>query len=268
VPFIHGDATVPLSRFDAVVASDAPLVEARAQRAQPSPDVLRICQRIAAFVKDGSTLQVGIGAIAAALPRCLGDRRHLGIHSGLISDGLADLMEAGVADGSAKEIDAGVAVAGELVGSARLYRFAADNPGLALRRTAYLSSESVLGRFGNLVSVNGALEVDLTGQVNAESQGGAVVGAIGGQVDFVRGAACSAGGRSIIALPSMTSSGRSRIVSQLESGTVTTPRSEVDLVVTEHGVAELQGRTLSERSAALIAIAHPDHRDALERAFE
>lgn len=268
VPVIRGDTTVPYDRFDAVVASDAPLVEARADTVEPSPEVLRICERIATFVPDGSTLQVGIGAVASALPRHLGDRRRLGIHSGLISDGLMDLIEAGVADGSAKEVDPGLAVAGELVGSGRLYRLAADNRRLALRRTAYLSAaEAVLGRLENLVSVNSALEVDLTGQVNAESQAGTIVGTIGGQIDFVRAAARSPRGRSIIALPSTTSGGRSRIVHRLDSGTVTTPRSETDVVATEYGVAELQGRTVSERVRALIAIAHPDHRQALARAL-
>jgi acetyl-CoA hydrolase len=266
VPAVRGSTTVPLSRFDAVVSADHALVEAAPAKAEVSPVVAQICEHIAALVPDGATLQVGIGAIASAIPRFLGSRRNLGIHSGLISDPLLELMESGAVTGSSKEVDPGLAVAGELVGSARLYRSAAANPAVSLQPTAYLSAESVLGRFETFVSINSALEVDLAGQVNAEVQGGVTVGAIGGQVDFVRAAARAPHGRSVIALPSVTGKGRSRIVAQLDGGTVTTARSEVELVVTEYGVADLAGRSLSQRAAALIDVAHPDHRDALRRA--
>jgi acyl-CoA hydrolase len=265
VPYVLGDTRVELSEFDAVTWSEEPLVVAPADRAAASPVVEQVCRNVAELIPDESTLQLGFGSIGRELPRFLADRRDLGIHSAILTDELVDLIESGVATGKAKECDAGIAVAGELLGGERLYRFADSNPAVELRRTSYLLDEELLGRFGSLVSVNSALEVDLTGQVNAESRAGVHVGAVGGQVDFVRAGARSPRGASVIALASTGSKGRSRIVPALDHGVVTTARSEVEFVVTEHGVADLRGRSIAERAESLVRIAHPDHRTELSK---
>jgi acetyl-CoA hydrolase len=259
VPYVLGETLVEVSRFDAVTCSEQPLVSAPA--AGPlSPVAEQVCRNTAALVPDGATLQLGFGSVGRALPTFLGSHINLGIHSAILTDELADLIDAGVANGVAKELDAGLAVAGELLGSERLYRFADHNPLVALRGTTQLLADDVLSRFETLVSVNSALEVDLTGQVNAESRRGIHVGAVGGQVDFVRAAARSPKGASIIALPSTTTSNSSRIVPALDRGVVTTARSEVEIVVTEYGAADLRGRSIRDRARALVEIAHPDHR--------
>jgi acyl-CoA hydrolase len=265
LPYVAGpDAIVQLDRFDRVVFADEPLPEALPARTS-SPSVDRICELTAGYIADGSTLQLGIGSVADRLPAFLRDRRHLGVHSAILTDGLVDLIQAGVVDNERKEIDPGVSVAGELVGSRAIYRFADRNPRVGLRGSRYVLDPAVLGRLSRLVSVNSALEVDLSGQVNAETTGGAYVGAIGGQVDFVHAAAHSPDGVSVIALAATRGSGRSRIVADLDGGSVTTARSEVDVVVTEHGAAQLRGLSLAKRAQALIGIAHPDHRDELRK---
>lgn len=261
IPYVLGDTLVPLHRFDAVVRSDRQPVP-MPPPGPPSESVHRICRTIAELIPDGATLQLGIGSVANALPAHLRDHRGLGVHSAILTDGIMDLVRSGVADGSQKERDPGVAVGGELIGSAELYRFADRNPQLALHRSSRLLAPETLGSFDRLVSVNSALQVDLTGQVNAEVMGTVHVGAVGGSVDFVRAAALSRHGRSVIALPS-TARGQSRIVPRLDVGVVTTARCEVDCVVTEFGRADLRGMSVGERARALIAIAHPDHRRAL-----
>ena len=263
VPFVFGDTLVDIDQFDVVVESDATLVAAPAGRSSISPTTRRLCENVATLVPDRATLQVGFGSVGRALPAFLADRTDLGVHSAIMTDELVELIDSGVITGAAKERDAGLVVCGELLGSPRLYRFADRNPNLALRSSSYLLSQQVLGEFSSLVSINSALQVDLTGQVNAESRDGVHVGAVGGAVDFVRAAARSQQGASIIALPSSTSDGRSRIVSALDRGVVTTARSEVEFVVTEYGVADLRGRPLSDRARALVSVAHPEHRDAL-----
>jgi acyl-CoA hydrolase len=199
----------------------------------------------------------------------LGGKRGLGVHSGAIGDGVVDLMEAGIVDNRHKEIDPGITVATMLMGTRRLYRFADRNPSICIRATSYTHDVLVLGNFGRFVAINGALEVDLTGQVNAETAAGRHIGLVGGQMDFVRAANRAPDGRSIIALQSTNRDGtRSRIVARLADGVVTTPRAEADLVVTEYGIAELRGRTLAERARALIAVADPSFRSALVKASE
>jgi acyl-CoA hydrolase len=263
VPYVLGDTIVELAEFDAVISSDQPLVAAPTANGRISAEAERVCANVAALIPDRCTLQLGFGSVGRALPGFLASRRDIGIHSAIITDELAGMIESGVANGAAKEVDTGLAVAGELLGTDRLYRFADHNSGLALRGTSYLLAEEVLSRFASLVSVNGALQVDLTGQVNAESRQGIHVGAVGGQVDFVRAAARSPNGTSIIAMQSTTSGNESRIVPMLDQGVVTTARSEVEVVVTEYGAADLRGRSLRERTEALVQIAHPDHRDSL-----
>ena len=265
IPYVLGDTLVPLDTFSAVVRSDREPVTMPTP-APPGERANRICATIAELIPDGATLQLGIGSIANALPAHLRSHRGLGVHSAILTDGLMELIRAGIADGSRKERDTGVAVGGELIGTAELYRFADNNPQLALHRTTQLLAADTLGAFDRLVSVNSALQVDLTGQVNAEMMGSVHVGAVGGSVDFVRAAAGSPHGRSIIALPS-TAGALSRIVPRLDGAVVTTARCEVDTIVTEYGRAELRGRPVSERAKALIAIAHPDHRKTLAAAF-
>src|SRR5690606_24479571 len=184
-------------------------------------------------------------------------------HSGMIGDGLVELVEAGVITNARKPIDRGVSVTGALIGTDRLYRFADRNPAVAMRTTAYTHDPAVLARLERLVTVNSAVEVDLTGQVNAEQSGAAYLGGTGGQVDFVRAGARSPGGRAVIALPATAKGGTvSRITAAL-SGPVTTARSDVDVIVTEYGAAELAGHDLAERARRLTAIAHPDFREHL-----
>jgi acyl-CoA hydrolase len=266
VPYVLGDTLVDVGHFDAVIVSEGPLVTAPRAKTRVSAAAKALCENVASLVPDRSTLQVGLGSVGQALPRFLAARKDIGIHSSIMTDQLAELVESGVVNGAAKERDRGIAVTGELLGTEQLYRFAARNPKVMLRRTSYLLSEEVLTGFRALVSVNGALQVDLTGQVNAESRGGVHVGAVGGAVDFIRAAARSTAGASIIALQSTTSNHQSRIVDSLDNGVVSTPRSEVEFVVTEYGVADLRGRPIAERAEALAAIAHPDHRRMLSAA--
>ncbi|HLS75899.1 MAG TPA: acetyl-CoA hydrolase/transferase C-terminal domain-containing protein [Nocardia sp.] len=225
-----------------------------------------IAGHVAAYIDDGAVLQTGVGAVPDAVLRLLHDRRDLGVHSGMIGDGLVELVEAGVITNARKPIDRGVSVTGALIGTDRLYRFADRNPAVAMRTTAYTHDPAVLARLERLVTVNSAVEVDLTGQVNAEQSGAAYLGGTGGQVDFVRAGARSPGGRAVIALPATAKGGTvSRITAAL-SGPVTTARSDVDVIVTEYGAAELAGHDLAERARRLTAIAHPDFREHLARA--
>jgi acyl-CoA hydrolase len=196
----------------------------------------------------------------------LTDRRDLGVHSGMIGDGVVDLMEAGVITNARKPIDPGVSITGALIGTRRLFDFAHRNPQIAMRSSAYTHGEATLSSLEKLVTMNSALEVDLTGQVNAEQSGSNYMGGTGGQVDFVRAGIRSRGGHSIIALPATAKGGTiSRITTNL-SGPVTTARSDVDVIVTEFGAAELRGQTLGERARRLVAIAHPDFREELDKA--
>jgi acyl-CoA hydrolase len=209
---------------------------------------------------------VGIGAVPDAILRLLKDRHDLGVHSGMIGDGLVDLVEAGVVTNALKPIDAGISITGALIGTKRLFRFADDNRQIGMRSAAYTHNPAVLSRLTKLVTINSALEVDLTGQVNAEQSAGKYLGGTGGQVDYVRAGSRSPGGRSIIALPATAKDGAiSRITTSL-SGPVTTARSDVDVIVTEFGAAELKGQSLAERARRLVAIAHPDFQEQLNEA--
>ena len=264
VPFTLGDAVLPASRIDCAVRVSRTPVEV------PPAKIGDIDQAIAKFaasyVADGSVIQVGIGAVPDAILRLLTDRRDLGVHSGMIGDGLVDLVETGVITNARKPMDAGVSITGALIGTRRLYAFADRNPQIGMRRSAYTHSEETLSRLERLVTVNSAVEVDLMGQVNAEQTGSNYMGGTGGQVDFVRAGIRSRGGHSIIALPATAKGGTiSRITTNL-SGPVTTARSDVDVIVTEFGAAELRGQTLGERARRLVAIAHPDFREELDKA--
>lgn len=267
VPWTWGDTAVESGRLDHVVRSSHPPLE------MPQPALgeaeRRVGQHVAERVPDGAVLQLGIGSIPEVVCAALGEKRDLGVHSGMITDGVADLMEAGVITNRRKAIDPGATVTGVLLGGRRLFEFAHRNPAIQMRPATYTHGASVLARLERFVSINSAVEVDLTGQVNAEVAGSLHVGAVGGAVDYVRGAAASAGGTAIIALPSTARGGSvSRIVARLGAGVTSTARSDTDLVVTEYGVAELWGRSLRERACSLIRIAHPDFRAELEEAAE
>ena len=233
----------------------------------PEPDEIdmRVAARVAELVPDGATIQLGVGGLPVAVCRALGHHKDLGVHSGVISDVVVDLVEKGVVTNARKGIDVGRIVTGGLFGSRRLMDFADGNDALEMRSSEYTHNQQVLARVQNLYAINSGVEVDLTGNVNSEVAAGRYLGAIGGQPDFVRGAFASPGGRAIIALPSTTPDGKySRIVASLEGRPVTTPRADVDIVVTEYGVADLRGRSFRERTERMRAIAHPDFRDRLQ----
>ncbi len=264
VPFTSGDAVLPAARIDCAIRVDRDPVEVAPAKIGETD--LAIAKIVAGYVDDGAVIQVGIGAVPDAILRLLRDRRDLGVHSGMIGDGLVDLVEAGVVTNSRKPIDPGVSITGALIGTRRLFAFADRNPRIGLRKSSYTHGATVLSQLPKLVTINSAVEVDLTGQVNAEQTGSHYLGGTGGQVDFVRAGARSPGGRAIIALPATARGGKiSRITVSL-SGPVTTARSDVDVIVTEFGAAQLKGQTLAERTRRLVAIAHPDFQEELDRA--
>ena len=262
VPYTHGEL-LPAAEIDCAVHVSRSPVEVPPARIGETDQA--IAEHAAAYIEDGSVLQTGVGAVPDAILRLLRDRRDLGVHSGMLGDGLVELVEAGVVTNARKNIDTGVSINGALIGTRRLYEFADRNPQVRMCATSYTHDPAVLAKLDRLVTVNSAMEVDLTGQVNAEQSGPSYLGGTGGQGDFVRAGARSAGGHAIIALPATAKGGTvSRITANL-SGPVTTARSDVDVIVTEFGAAELKGRTLAERAHRLIAIAHPDFREDLER---
>ncbi len=266
VPFTYGE-TIPASAIDvAVKIARAPVEVAPAKIGETDEAIARHC---ASYIGDGSVIQTGVGAVPDAVLRLLHDRKDLGVHSGMLGDGLVDLIETGVITNARKEIDPGVTINGALIGTRRLYDFCDRNPSVRMTPTSYTHDAGVLGRLSRLVTLNSALEVDLTGQVNAEGTGTSYMGGTGGQVDFVRAGARSPGGASLMVLAASAKGGTiSKIVPAL-SGPVTTARSEVDVVVTEYGAAELKGQSLATRARRLTAIAHPDFREDLDRqAFE
>jgi acetyl-CoA hydrolase len=262
VPWTHTDRVLREQDFALAVRSTrdpAPL-----PYGAPGETERAIARHAAAFVADGATLEFGLGALPDAILGELGDRRDLGVHSGALGDGVAELMRKGVISNARKAIDPGRSVGGVLLGSRKLFDFAHRNQALRLASSDYTHDARVLARLERFVAVNSAVEVDLTGQVNAEVAGGSYVGAVGGALDFIRAANQSPGGVSLVVLPSSVGSKASRIVSRL-AGPVATPRSEAGVIVTEHGAADLRGCTLAERARRMIAIAHPAWREALER---
>lgn len=261
IPWTHGSVTLQASDFALLVDAEQPPVELA--RSTPGPVEQAIARHIAARIEDGATLQLGIGNLPEAVLAALHGHRDLGLHSGAVGDGIVALAEAGVLTHARKTVDPGVGIGGILMGGEGLRRWAHRNRQFALRGTDYTHHPEVLAASHKLTAINAALEVDLTGQINAEVAGGVYVGAVGGAVDFLRGAARSHGGLPIVALPA-TARGATRIVAQL-SGPVSTPRSDAGLIVTEHGVADLRGQTLSRRVRRLIDIAAPEHRAELER---
>jgi acyl-CoA hydrolase len=264
MPRTHGDGHIHYSKFAFLVEGDVPLPEHSSK--PPSETELAIGRHVASLVEDGATLQMGIGAIPNAVLASLRDHRRLGIHTEMFSDGVVELVERGVITGEEKTIGRFKIVSGFVNGTRRLFDFIDDNPSVALRDIAYVNDTAVIRRLPKVTAINSCLEVDLTGQIAADSIGTRHYSGIGGQMDFMRGASLSEGGKPIIALPSTTNKGESRIVSMLKPGAgVVTTRGHVQYVVTEYGIANLYGKNLRERARALTAIAHPTHREELER---
>jgi acetyl-CoA hydrolase len=264
MPRTLGDSFIHVSKIDYLVEVDYSLPEVK--MGEPSPIQQAIGKYIADLIEDGSTLQTGIGGIPDAVLQYLGDKKNLGIHTELFSDGVIDLVNAGVINNEAKTFHPGKIIAGFVIGTQRLYDFIHDNPIVELHPTEYINDPFKIAQNDRMVSINSALEVDLTGQVCADSIGHKFYSGVGGQVDFVRGAARSKGGKPIIALPSTAKNDTmSRIVWQLKPGAgVVTSRNDVHYIVTEYGVAYLHGKTIRERAQSLISIAHPKFREELE----
>jgi 4-hydroxybutyrate CoA-transferase len=262
MPRTHGDGILHEEDIDFLVPVDDAIPEPPTHPHTEAEQAIGL--HCAELVEDGACLQLGIGAIPDATLIGLRDHRRLGIHTEMLTTGVVDLIERGVITGEAKRVHPGKVVAGFALGSRKLYDFLDDNPQVSMLDIAYINDTAVIRRNPKVIAINSALEVDLTGQVCADSIGDRLFSGVGGQMDFIRGAALSEGGKPIIALPSVTSKGDSRIVSYLQPGAgVVSTRAHVHYVVTEHGIADLWGKNLRQRAAALVAISHPSHRDAL-----
>ncbi len=260
-PWTHGERPIVEADLDFIVhSSRAPL---ELVHPQPGAAERAIARHVADLIDDCATLQFGLGALPEAILGELAERRDLGVHSGAIGDQVAALMQAGVITNAKKSIDPGVTTAGIMFGSKRLHDFAHCNPQIRFHSSDYTHGPRVLAQIERFTALNSAVEVDLSGQINAEVAAGIYVGAVGGAVDFLRAAHYSKGGLPIVALPS-TAGRHSRIVSKL-NGPVSTPRSDAGIIVTEHGIADLRGAGLAERARRMLAIAHPEHRERLER---
>ncbi len=266
MPRVHGDGFIHIDNFAAVLHVDEPLPEI--PKHKPSEAELAIGKLCAEIIEDGSTLQCGIGSIPDAILASLTKHRKLGIHSETWSDGVLDLILAGVVDNSLKKIHPGKTVSGFVSGTKKLYSFIHDNPSVVQLDIGYVNRVEVIARNPKVVALNSAVEIDLTGQVCADSIGHRIISGVGGQMDFIRGASLSEGGKPIIAITSRTAKGLSKIVPELQPGAgVVTTRAHVHYVVTEYGIVDLYGKTLKERAHALINIAHPDDRENLERSW-
>ncbi len=268
MPRTLGDSFIHVSKIDYVVEVDYMLPEV--QMADSSEEQEAIANHLAAVIPDGATLQMGIGGIPDAVLQKLRNHRHLGVHTELFSDGVVDLVEAGVLTNERKTFHPGKILAGFIIGTQRLYDFVDDNPIVELHPTEYINDPFNIARNDRMVSINSAIQVDLTGQVCADSIGTKFYSGVGGQVDFVRGAARSKGGMPIIAFPSTAKDGEiSRIVPTLTPGSgVITSRNDVHYIATEYGVVDLYGRTVAERARLLVSIAHPKFRAELAEAAE
>ncbi|HTX79844.1 MAG TPA: acetyl-CoA hydrolase/transferase C-terminal domain-containing protein [Longilinea sp.] len=270
MPHTLGDTQIHLDKLDYIVPVDYPMAEL-SMSAEGDPEITeKIAQYIAERIPDGATLQTGIGAIPDAVLRYLGHKKDLGIHSELFSDGVIDLVEAGIINGARKTIHNGKITAGFIIGTKRLYQWVNNNPIIELQRTEYVNNPFTIAKNHRMVAINSAIEVDLTGQVCADSIGTKFYSGVGGQADFIYGASLSEGGLPIIAMPSSAilrdGTRISRIVPTLKPGAgVTTTRSHVHHIVTEFGMVDLYGKSVRQRVQALVSIAHPDFREDLLR---
>lgn len=264
MPRTLGDALIHIDKIDFLVEQNAPMVTKPAM--EPNETEIRIGKYIAELIEDGSTMQLGIGSIPDATLAQMGHLKNLGIHTELLTDGVFDLIKKGVINGSEKKIDKGKIIASFMMGSQEFYDFVDNNPMVELKEASYSNDVDVIRRNPKMISINSAIEIDLTGQVCADSIGTRIYSGVGGQIDFVRGSLLSPGGKSIIALPSVTKNGESKIVPFIkQGGGVVTTRAHVQYVVTEYGVAQLFGKSIQQRAKALISIAHPNHREELEK---
>jgi len=264
VPRAFGDAMIHINDIDLFVEDDSELVVAA-----PGPiseTDRKIGRYVAELVEDGATLQMGIGAIPNAVLSMLGNHKDLGVHSEMFADGILPLVEKGVVNGRNKKIDKGKMVATFLMGSKHLYDFIDDNPGVAMLDVSYTNRVSVIAKNPKVTAINSALQIDITGQVCADSIGTTHYSGVGGQIDFLRGASLSKGGKPILAMPSVTAKGISKIAPILTPGAgVVSTRANVHWVVTEFGAVNLYGRTLQDRAKLLISVAHPDHQENLDK---
>lgn len=268
MPYTLGESTLDVSQIDCFVEYSAPLIEL--QPAAIGEVEKKIGKNCASLIHDGDTLQLGIGAIPDAVLASLKDKKDIGIHSEMFSDGVVDLVKAGVINNAKKALLPGKMVVTFLMGTKKLYEFVDHNPDVLLYPVDYTNNPVVIAQNNNLVCINSCVQVDLTGQVASESVGYKQISGVGGQVDFVRGAAMAENGIAIMAMPSTAAKGTiSKIVPVLDEGAaVTTNRTDVDYIITEYGIAHLKGKTLKERAKALIAIAHPDFRENLIAEYE
>lgn len=266
MPRTFGDGIIHVSEINYLVEANVPIFEHG--MAEATEVELQIGRNIATLIEDGATLQMGIGSIPNAALLQLTNHKNLGLHTEMFSDGVIELIEKNVINCNYKVVNRGRALATFLLGSKRLYDFVNDNPFIEMRESSYVNDTAVIRQNPKTIAINSAIEVDLTGQVCADSIGSTMYSGVGGQMDFIRGASLSPGGKAIIALPSVTRRGESRIVSYLKTGAgVVTTRSHVQYIITEYGIAELYGKSLQQRAKALINIAHPAHREQLDKDF-
>ena len=265
VPRAFGDAMIPMSKIDLFVEDDQPLEEAHFTA--PNEVEVAIGKHCAALIEDGATLQMGIGAIPNAVLAQLGGHKNLGIHTEMFADGVLPLVRAGVINGEAKNIDKGKMVSTFLMGSNDVYNFIDDNPAVLMKDVGYTNDPYIIAKNDKVTAINSALQIDLTGQVCADSLGRKFYSGVGGQVDFVYGASLSKGGKAIIAMPSITNKGVSKIADTLTEGAgVVTTRNHIHWFVTENGAVDLYGKSLQERARLIISVAHPSAQEALDEA--
>ncbi len=266
MPRTLGDSPVHSSKFTAMVwhENELPVVD----YGEKTTDIIqKIGQNVASLIEDGSTLQAGIGAIPDAVLSCLGNHKNLGVHTEMFSDGVIPLIESGVVNNEKKKVLRGKTVTSFVAGTKKVYDFVHNNPSMSFMNVSFVNDSGTIRQNPKVVAINSALEVDLTGQICSDSIGTYQYSGIGGQMDFMRGAALSKGGKPIIAIPSVTNKGISRITPFLKQGAgVVTTRGHAHYIVTEYGIVNLYGKNLEQRSKLLISIAHPDHREELEKA--
>lgn len=266
MPRTFGDSIIHISEIDYFVEVDVPIFGHDMQPISETEN--KIGAHIASLIDDRSTLQMGIGSIPNAALANLTGHKDLGLHTEMFSDGVIDLIEKNIINCRYKGTVKGRALATFLIGSQKLYDFVNDNPFIEMRESSFVNDTAVIRKNPKMVAINSAIEVDITGQVCADSIGGRMYSGVGGQMDFIRGASLSEGGKAIIALPSVTKNGQSRIVPFLKQGAgVVTTRSHVQYIITEYGIADLYGKTLKQRAKALVNIAHPDHREMIDRSY-
>jgi len=264
VPRTHGDGIIHINNIDFAVEVDTPIHGS--EMGTPTEIENKIGKFVAGLIDDGATLQMGIGNIPNAVLSNLTNHKRLGIHTEMFSDGILPLVEKGIITGEEKEIKTGKIVTAFAMGSQKLYDFIDDNPLVHFKEAAYTNDTSIIKMNPKVTAINSAIEIDLTGQICADSIGTYQYSGVGGQMDFIRGASLSENGKPIIAMPSITTKGISKITPYLKQGaSVTTTRAHVHYVATEYGVVNLFGKSLKQRAVALISIAHPDHREILEK---